>query len=207
MKVEDIKGYEARVISTKKDAKGNTVQIDPTIAQPIADDPAGHYTKDRCYYHLQLLAPKVNGMRDQKGAITLNVFNSNDQIILFNDIADTIALGEGVGYTKASNGDLIMNKSQLAIPGAVFEEKCFKYKVMSRNSKGVLEQMTAWKKNDKGVPVATPATRSVIKVFVHAEEDPDVRIAIEMDRVRPHKCEEAPATANNGDVDLNNGTE
>jgi hypothetical protein len=202
MKTEDIKGYEARVISTKKDSKGATITIDPTIAQPVADDPAGHYAKDRAYYHLQLLAPKVNGMRDQKGAITLNVFNSNDQIILFNDIADTIALGEGVGYTKASNGDLIMTKSQLTIPGAVFEEKCFKYKVMSRNSKGTLEQMTTWKKNDKGVPVASPATRSVVKVFVHAEEDPDVRIAIEIDRVRPYKIEDSPANANNGDVEL-----
>jgi hypothetical protein len=202
MNVENIKNYEVRVIkSTKTDSKGVLIPHDPTQPQPIEDDKDGHFAKDRCFYQLSLLAPKINGKRAQKGKIPFNVFNSNDQIVLFNDIADTIALGEGPGYTIASNGDLLINKSELVIGGCMKEEVCFKYKVMTRKN-GKLEQLMSWKKDEKGNLKLTPSTRSIVKVFVHEEEDEDVRIATEKDRVRPYKVSEAPANSNNGDVDI-----
>lgn len=204
MKVENIKDYEVRVVkSTKVDGKGTLLNPDPTKARPIEDDKDGHYSKDRAFYQLSLLAPKFNGKRAQTGIIPLNVFNSNDQIVLFNDITDAIALGEGIGYSVAANGDLLLFPAALKIGGCVIEEKCgFVYRVMTRDTTGKLVQMDSWKKNDKGVPIKTPSTKSTVKVFVHEDEDEDVRIAIEIDRVRVHKLDPIVPVANSDSKDI-----
>ncbi len=186
MKAEDIRNYEIRVIkSTKKDANGQIIESDVTQPNEIADDPEGKFAKDRKFYHLQLLASKIGGRRPQKRVITYNVFNSNDQLVQFNDIADAIATKN---YIVAANGDLLIQPEAMTIGGAVFEEECgFIYKVMQLNPKTKkLEQMMSYKRDGKGGYIKEGSTRNIVRVFVHEEENEDLRIAAETERARTY---------------------
>jgi hypothetical protein len=202
MKPEDVRNYEVRIVANPiKDAKGIvTSKADPTKPNDIVDDAKGLFPKGRQFYHCQLLAPKemFNGKfkRAQKRTITFNVFNSNDQVQLFNDISDEIAKGKDTGFEEASNGDIFLK--QYVIGGQYIEEEAgFTYKVMQTNGKPFM----AHPKDGKGGYRTEPATRSIIRLFVHEEENPNVRIATEIARVRPFMI---TANDNSGSAEANN---
>jgi hypothetical protein len=112
--------------------------------------------------------------RPQKRRIPLVIFDSSDQQTLFDDILESISKEEN--YKKGESG-LAINAGSFTIIG----------KVLSRPAGGVYQVIGA-----DGIPLKKGnteeiATRSEIRVFIHEEEDEEVRFAQELARI--------PATA------------
>ena len=182
MELDRIKNYEIHVIK-HKDHEDTTQPID------IAD--VEGFSKNRQYYHINLLCQKemMNGCmrRPQKASVSVTVFNSSDQRVLFQDIQD--ALGSENNYIEKANGDLLISPKVMSVGGRMMQHRLpFIYELLQKNPKtGVLEPLRSMKSDGKGGYKLVNATSQTIKFFVHEEEDEEVRKAIEIERARDRK--------------------
>jgi len=172
--------FDVRIVKSIKNNKH-----DVTKPQEIAD--VADFAPGRKYYHLSVMSGKqmVNGktIRHQTAVQSITVFNSNDQLVLFNDITDAI---EAEDYIVGGNGDLILK--EFAIEGKIVEAALgFTYTPMTTDAKGILVPLMATKKDGKGNYIKEPARKSTVKFFVHAHEDEEVRFLKEKSRVERYK--------------------
>jgi hypothetical protein len=167
----ETRAYEVKIVKGKRDPK-HDITKPHTATQTDKSRPAGEY------FLLELLAKKVNidgiSSRPQKRRISLTIFNSPDQCVVFNDIQN--ALSDAKNYTVTESG-LEIHPTEMGIRGVMVSRKTSGvYKVID-NSTGKPMIITSGPHKDE------EATRSEIRFFCHEEEDPDVRFAQELARI------------------------
>jgi hypothetical protein len=192
--IENI-GYKIRVVKPNATARPDLKDHD--ITKPIKS--RGDNGE---YFHLNLeaLPMNVNGLTftPQSGTIRLMVFNSSDQKVTFNAIAD--ALSDPKNYVVAANGDIVIDKSVQGIMGAY----------VTRNTPfDFYSQAT---ENGKVVPYIIPAGRpnagnkiinNSVAFFVCSWETEEARMAIEIRRAKRTMVPETiPAAATKLDENL-----
>lgn len=176
MEIEKIKDYQIRVIK-HGDSK------DATKPNDIKDIKG--FKPGRQFFQIQLLAQRIGAKLLQVRAITENIFNSNDQIVFFNAIQDT--LSKESNYDVAANGDIMIHPTVLLIGGCQCEVKLpFTYNVVQVVN-GVEKPFMSNVRDGKGGYTERQATRSILRFFCYEHEEIDVRTAVETMKVEKWK--------------------
>jgi hypothetical protein len=160
------KAYELKIVASKSNPKHTD------LTKPLQSKEGGSE-----YFIVEVLALKkmIDGVmrRPQKRPFTMVIFNSPDQRVLYNDLLDAVA--DEANYTKGETG-LTINTGVMGIVGKIVERKTgFVYKVLLPDGKPL--------KLSNGPHKGEDTTRSVVRVFVHEEEDEEVRIQREINRI------------------------
>ena len=137
------------------------------------------------YWNVNLLSPKVNGNRPQKGKIQVTVFDTSDQEVRFNDILD--AIRDNKNFTSDAKGNVYIKPGVLHLVGRVVGEKVPAFFGMRRNEDGIWEYTMTKKLKinfETGEETETndKMVRNTITYFVDEFEDPIVRSEREKSR-------------------------
>jgi hypothetical protein len=175
-----LNGYEIHVVKSDK-------QADTTKPIPIKDQEG--FTKGRSYYWLRV----VTNVREQLGvvfrqqgrAITLNVFNTGENELLFQDIQNALAVESN--YKKLANGDLLITPSVAGIIGN-YHEKLLPYAYNPHNRDAVTnvdKPVMANKRQADGTYKQEKAVTRRVGVFVLSYQDPDIELYRAEQRIKP----------------------